>query len=78
MARRLRKRMPGVPLIAGFWSVIQDDTHFLDGFEATECDFLATTLQQAVTQIVALMRRSGTDDAFSSSVRQDEEEPVAD
>ena len=78
MARRLRKRMPGVPLIAGFWSVIQDDTHFLDGFEATECDFLATSLQQAVTQIVALMRRSGTDDAFSSSVRQDEEEPVAD
>jgi predicted PurR-regulated permease PerM len=78
MARRLRKRMPGVPLIAGFWSVIQDDTHFLDGFEATECDFLATSLQQAVTQLVALMKRSGTDDAFSSAVAQDEEETVSD
>jgi len=78
MARRLRKRMPGVPLIAGFWSVIQDDTHFLDGFEATECDFLATSLQQAVAQLVELMKRSGTDDAFSSVVRQDEEEPVSD
>ena len=78
MARRLRKRMPGVPLIAGFWSVIQDDTHFLDGFEATECDFLSTSLQQAVTQIIELMKRSGTDAEFTSSVRQDEEEPVAD
>jgi hypothetical protein len=78
MARRLRKRMPGVPLIAGFWSVIQDDTHFLDGFEATECDFLATNLQQAVAQLIALMTRSGTDDAFTSAVRQEEEEPVSD
>jgi hypothetical protein len=78
MARRLRKRMPGVPLIAGFWSVIQDDTHFLDGFEATECDFLATSLQQAVTQIIALMKSTGTDEAFSRVVAQDEEETVSD
>lgn len=78
MARRLRKRMPDVPLIAGFWSVIQDDTHFLDGFEATECDFLATSLKQAVAQVVALMTRSGTDERFSSTIRQDEEESVAD
>jgi predicted PurR-regulated permease PerM len=78
MARRLRKRMPGVPLIAGFWSVIQDDTHFLDGFEATECDFLSTSLQQAVAQVIALMRRAGTDDEFASNIRQDEEEPVSD
>ena len=66
MARRLRKRMPGLPLIAGFWSVIQDDTHFLDSFEATECDFLATNLQQAVSQVIALMKRSGTDERSSA------------
>jgi len=78
MARRLRKRMPGVPLIAGFWSVIQDDTHFLDGFEATECDFLATSLQQAVTQLVALMKGTGTDEAFSRAATRDEEETVSD
>jgi hypothetical protein len=78
MARRLRKRMPDVPLIAGFWSVIQDDTHFLDGFEATECDFLATSLKQAVAQIVTLMTRSGTDERFSSTIKQSEEESVAD
>jgi predicted PurR-regulated permease PerM len=78
VARRLRRRMPDVPLIAGFWSVIQDDTHFLDGFEATECDFLATNLQQAVAQLVQLMTRSDTAERFSSSVTQGEEEAVAD
>lgn len=78
MARRLRKRMPGLPLIAGFWSVVQDDTHFLDSFESTECDFLATNLQQAVSQVIALMKRSGTDERFLSAVTQNEEEPVSD
>lgn len=78
MARRLRKRMPDLPLIAGFWSVVQDDTHFLDSFEATECDFLATSLQQAVTQVVALMKRSVTDGRFQSTVRKSEEEAVSD
>ncbi|MGZ6007709.1 MAG: AI-2E family transporter [Rhizomicrobium sp.] len=78
MARRLRKRMPGLPLIAGFWSVVQDDTHFLDSFESTECDFLATNLQQAVSQVIALMKRSGTDERFLSTVTQNEEEPVSD
>ncbi|MGZ6021151.1 MAG: AI-2E family transporter [Rhizomicrobium sp.] len=78
MARRLRKRMPGLPLIAGFWSVVQDDTHFLDSFESTECDFLATNLQQAVSQVIALMKRSGTEERFLSTVTQNEEEPVSD
>jgi len=78
MSRRLRKRMPGVPLIAGFWSIVQDDTHFLDGFESTECDFLATSLQQAVSQVVALMKRSGTGEKFTSAVRPIEEEAMSD
>lgn len=78
MSRRLRKRMPGVPLIAGFWSIVQDDTHFLDGFESTECDFLATSLQQAVSQVVALMKRSGAGERFTSTVQSTEEEAVSD
>jgi hypothetical protein len=78
MARRLRKRLPGVPLIAGFWSVTQDDTHFLDSFESTECDFLATNLQQAVSQVIALMKRSGSGERFRSTVQPSEEEAVSD
>ncbi|MBS0469583.1 MAG: AI-2E family transporter [Proteobacteria bacterium] len=57
LARRLRKRLPGLPLIAGFWSAIEDDTHYLDSFEATECDFLANNLRQAVDQVIAIMTK---------------------
>ncbi|MEI9994702.1 MAG: AI-2E family transporter [Rhizomicrobium sp.] len=78
LARRLRKRMPGLPLIAGFWSVIEDDTQYLDSFEATECDFLANTLRQAVDQVVALMRKPASEGRFVSIVRPAEEEAVTD
>ena len=78
LARRLRKRMPGLPLIAGFWSVIEDDTHYLDSFEATECDFLANNLRQAVDQIIALMKKPASEGRFVSKVVQPEEETVTD
>ncbi|MEJ1970292.1 MAG: AI-2E family transporter [Rhizomicrobium sp.] len=77
LARRLRKRMPGLPLIAGFWSVIEDDTHYLDSFEATECDFLANNLRQAFDQVIALMKKP--EGRFVSTVKPHaEEEPVTD
>ena len=76
LARRLRKKMPGLPLVAGFWTAIEDDTHYLDSFEATECDFLANNLQQAVDQVLALMKAS--DKPFRSTVREQEDEPVTD
>ncbi len=78
LARRLRKRMPSLPLIAGFWSVIANDTHYLDSFEATECDFLANNLRQAVEQIVALMKKPASEGRFVSQVKQTEEESVTD
>jgi hypothetical protein len=78
LARRLRKRMPGLPLIAGFWSVIEDDTHYLDSFEATECDFLANNLRQAVDQVIALMKKPASEGRFVSKVVPAEEEAVTD
>ncbi|MBV9421246.1 MAG: AI-2E family transporter [Alphaproteobacteria bacterium] len=71
LARRLRKRMPGLPLIAGFWSAIEDDTQYLDSFEATECDFLAHNLRQAVDQVLQLMKRP--DGRFLHEAREEEE-----
>ncbi len=78
LARRLRKRLPGLPLIAGFWSVIEDDTQYLDSFEATECDFLANNLRQALQQILALMTKPPSEGRFVSHVRAPEEEQVTD
>jgi hypothetical protein len=79
LARRLRKRMPGLPLIAGFWSVIEDDTHYLDSFEATECDFLANNLRQAVEQVIAMMKKPASEGRFVSKVAPEpEEETITD
>jgi predicted PurR-regulated permease PerM len=78
LARRLRRRLPGLPLIAGFWTAIDDDTHFLDSFEATECDFLATNLRQAVEQVIMLMRTPHPLGHFKRADSHDEEDAVTD
>jgi predicted PurR-regulated permease PerM len=57
--RRLRKRMPGVPVMALFWGLSDDNTRYLDGIEATECDIVTTGLKDTVQHILAFARRSG-------------------
>jgi predicted PurR-regulated permease PerM len=57
--RRLRKRMPGVPVIALFWGLAGDNSRYLDGIEATECDIVTTGLKETVQHILTFARRSG-------------------
>jgi predicted PurR-regulated permease PerM len=78
LARRLRKKMPSLPLIAGFWTAIEDDTQYLDSFEATECDFLANNLQEAVDQVIALMKASANNKPFRSQIKRHDDEVVTD
>jgi hypothetical protein len=56
--RRLRKRMPAVPVIAVFWGLSGDNSRYLDGIEATECDIVTTGMRETVQHIVAFARRS--------------------
>ena len=56
--RRLRKRMPGVPVMALFWGLAGDNTRYLDGIEATECDIVTSGLKETVQHILAFARRS--------------------
>ena len=58
--RRLRKHMPGVPVMALFWGLTGDHTRYLDGIEATECDIVTTGLKETVQHILAFARRSAT------------------
>jgi hypothetical protein len=58
--RRLRKRMPGVPVIALFWGLAGDNSRYLDGIEATECDIVTTGLKETVQHILTFARRPGT------------------
>jgi predicted PurR-regulated permease PerM len=78
LARRLRKRLPGLPLVAGFWTTTPDDEQSLDNFEATECDFFATSLRQAVEKVITLMREGCDGKTFVSTARRSDEEPVTD
>jgi predicted PurR-regulated permease PerM len=56
--RRLRKRMPGVPVMALFWGLSGDNTRYLDGIEATECDIVTTGLKETVQHILTFARRA--------------------
>jgi len=65
--RRLRKRMPDVPVMALFWGLAADNTRFLDGIEATECDIVTTGLKESVQHILAYSRRSTTRPAIQAA-----------
>src|ERR1700761_9279617 len=56
--RRLRKRMPGVPVMALFWGPAGDNSRYLDGIEATECDIVTTGLKETVQHILTFARRA--------------------
>ncbi|HUE65889.1 MAG TPA: AI-2E family transporter [Rhizomicrobium sp.] len=56
--RRLRKRMPGVPVMALFWGLSGDNSRYLDGIEATECDIVTTGLKETVQHIITFARRA--------------------
>ena len=57
--RRLRKRMPGVPVMAIFWGLGDDHSRYLDSVEATECDVVTTGLKETIQHILTFARRAG-------------------
>jgi predicted PurR-regulated permease PerM len=56
--RRLRKTFPGVPVIALFWGLSDDNSRYLDSIEATECDIVTTGLKETLRHILAFARRA--------------------
>ena len=58
--RRLRKRMPDVPVIALFWGIGSDHSRYLDSVEATESDVVTTGLKETIHHVLAFARRAGS------------------
>ena len=58
--RRLRKRMPEVPVIALFWGIGSDHSRYLDSVEATESDVVTTGLKETIHHVLAFARRAGS------------------
>jgi predicted PurR-regulated permease PerM len=65
--RRLRKRMPDVPVIAIFWGIGSDTARYLDSVEATECDVVSTGLKETIQHILAFARQ--TDNPFGKPTK---------
>ncbi len=58
--RRLRKRMPEVPVIALFWGRrSSNNSRYLDSVEATESDVVTTGLKETIHHVLAFARRAG-------------------
>jgi hypothetical protein len=56
--RRLRRRMPDVPVIAIFWGIGSDTARYLDSVEATESDVVSTGLKETVEHVLAFARQT--------------------
>jgi predicted PurR-regulated permease PerM len=48
LVRRLRRRLPSVPIIVGFWTVSEDDAQQRDALKETGADLVVTSLRRAV------------------------------
>lgn len=55
VVRRLRKQVPQAAIILGLWSEVRSDTEFLDFLQTMLCDRVATNLNDAASQVLALL-----------------------
>jgi predicted PurR-regulated permease PerM len=63
LVRRLRRKLPGVPILAGFWTLSEDEARHRDALRETGADLIVTSLRQAARQIAlakAAPPRAGT------------------
>jgi predicted PurR-regulated permease PerM len=52
LVRRLRRRLPHVKIIDGFWTLTEQEVEARDALRATHADRVVTSLRQAVEQVV--------------------------
>ncbi len=57
LVRRLRRKLPGVPILVGFWTLSEEDAAARDAQAETGADGIFTSLQHA-TEHIALARRN--------------------
>jgi hypothetical protein len=51
LVRRLRRRLPNVPIVVGFWTLSADDAKQAHALRETGADFVAASLRQAVSLV---------------------------
>lgn len=56
LIRRLRRRLPKIKIIAGFWTLTTEQTEQRQALTATGADLVVTRLQQTVAQVINVAR----------------------
>ena len=69
--RRLRKRMPGVPVISIFWGQDNDHSRYLDFIEHTECDAVTSGLKETIDRIIAFSKTPVREHGIGHRARAD-------
>ncbi len=78
LLRRLSKRLPGAPVIVGFWCFHDQDSRYLDAVEATRHEGVVTNFEEATTAIVtALNVKNAPRDANAAVIAQTVDAAVA-
>lgn len=53
--RRLRRKLPNVPIIVAFWTLTEDDDRLKDAVAGTGADGIVTSISQAVAHVAGLV-----------------------
>jgi hypothetical protein len=59
LIRRLRRRLPGARIVAGFWSLSEEAARSQDALGETGADFVASSLHQAIEWVVVTLSETG-------------------
>jgi len=65
LVRRLRRRLPQAKIIDGFWTLTAQEAEERDALAATRADCVATSLRQAVEQVVNAAKEAASADLES-------------
>ena len=66
LVRRLRRRLPQALIIDGFWTLTNEEAEERNALAATRADSLATSLRQAVEQVVDAAREAASADLVAA------------
>jgi predicted PurR-regulated permease PerM len=61
LVRRLRRKMPGVKILIGFWTLTEEEAERRAVLKETGADAIVTSLQQAIEHIGAVASETSTD-----------------
>jgi len=68
LVRRLRRRLPQAKIINGFWTMTTQEAEERNALTATRADFVVTSLQQAVEEVVNLAKGAASDEVRFAAV----------